>query len=166
MARKSDKLEALCQVRKEELIADIMRGELSWRALSSKYDVPEATLRSFADRSQIQRNPTGAKREMVAAKMASLSHGGNRKSNQDANLHLDTPTSAQAAKLMNVSLRQVAAASRQQAGLPKRLSARYFLRHPSSVEVLEMASPQKIRIDPQILCAGISPRRTPRATAS
>ena len=74
MARKSDKLEALCQVRKEELIADIMRGELSWRALSSKYDVPEATLRSFADRSQIQRNPTGAKREMVAAKMALPDH--------------------------------------------------------------------------------------------
>lgn len=70
MARRSDKLEALTAVRREELIADIMRGELSWRALSAKFDVPQATLRLFADRNQIQRNPTGAKREMVAAKLA------------------------------------------------------------------------------------------------
>lgn len=70
MARRSEKLESLSALRKEELIADIMRGELTWRALSAKFDVPLATLKAFADRNQIQRNPTGAKREMVAAKLA------------------------------------------------------------------------------------------------
>lgn len=44
---------------------------------------------------------------IVAAKLANMKHGGDRKTNQDANLHLDPITIDQAADLLNVSRRTV-----------------------------------------------------------
>ena len=46
---------------------------------------------------------------MIAAKIANMSHGGDRRSDQDANLHLET-SRAEAAQLTNVSTRSVATA--------------------------------------------------------
>jgi hypothetical protein len=44
---------------------------------------------------------------VVADKLATLKHGGDRKSDQAANLRLDIPTQAEAAKLLNISERSV-----------------------------------------------------------
>lgn len=65
MARRSTALESLSANQLEELEADIMRGEQSWRGLSSKFKVPETTLRQWADKKGIVRNPTGLKRQLV-----------------------------------------------------------------------------------------------------
>lgn len=46
---------------------------------------------------------------MVAGRIATLQHGGDRKSDQDANLHVDR---SDAAKLLNVSERTVAHAAK------------------------------------------------------
>lgn len=70
MAGRKSAVDAMPAVRREELMADIMRGVMTWRALGKKFGIAQSTIRAFADRHQIQRNPTGAKREMVAAKMA------------------------------------------------------------------------------------------------
>ncbi len=51
---------------------------------------------------------TETQRAMVAAKVANLGHGGDRRSDQVANLHI--PTQAQAAQALNVSSRSVASA--------------------------------------------------------
>jgi hypothetical protein len=48
-----------------------------------------------------------SQRAMVAARIATLSHGGDRKSDQAANLPLDSRTQAEAADLVNVSERSV-----------------------------------------------------------
>ena len=50
-----------------------------------------------------------SQRAMIAAKIANVSHDGDRRSDQDANLHLET-SRAEAAQLMNVSTRSVASA--------------------------------------------------------
>lgn len=65
MARRSTALESLSANQLEELEADIMRAEQSWRGLSSKFKVPETTLRQWADKKGIVRNPTGLKRQLV-----------------------------------------------------------------------------------------------------
>jgi hypothetical protein len=70
MARRSASFESLSQNQLEELEADIIRGDLSWRALAKKFSVPEATLRSFAEKHGIVRNPTGLKRQRVEQLMA------------------------------------------------------------------------------------------------
>jgi hypothetical protein len=44
---------------------------------------------------------------MVAAKLAKLPHGGDRRSDQGATLRLETPTQSEAAKLLRVSRRSV-----------------------------------------------------------
>jgi hypothetical protein len=51
-----------------------------------------------------RRHLSESQRGYVAAKLETLKHGGNRKSDQDANLHLDRDD---AAKLLNVSPRTV-----------------------------------------------------------
>ncbi len=70
MARRSAAFESLSQNQLEELEADIIRGDLSWRGLAKKFLVPEATLRSFAEKNGIVRNPTGLKRQIVEKLMA------------------------------------------------------------------------------------------------
>jgi hypothetical protein len=70
MARKSLALELLTQNQLEEMEADVIRGDLSWRALGEKYAVPHATLRSFAEKKGIIRNPTGLKRQLVEKLMS------------------------------------------------------------------------------------------------
>lgn len=47
---------------------------------------------------------------MVAAKLANMARGGDRKSDQTANLHVDSVRQSDAAKLLNVSTRTVAVA--------------------------------------------------------
>lgn len=69
MARKPA-VERLDDLQREHLIADIMRGELSWRQLAAKYGIPEGTLRGWAEREKLERNPSGLKRELVAQAMA------------------------------------------------------------------------------------------------
>lgn len=73
-----------------------------------------------------RRHLTESQRAMAAAKLANMSHGGNRvQPEQDANLHLDIPlserakaqrpvTQSDAARLLNVSPRSVAAAKQVQ----------------------------------------------------
>ena len=70
MARRSTSFESLSQNQREELEADIIRGDLSWRSLAKKFLVPEATLRGFAEQRGIVRNPTGLKRQLVESLMA------------------------------------------------------------------------------------------------
>ena len=70
MARRSEALESLTVVQREELEADILRGELSWRELERKFGVPQGTLRAFADRRGLVRNASGLKRELVAQMLA------------------------------------------------------------------------------------------------
>ncbi|HRD87375.1 MAG TPA: hypothetical protein PK752_03815 [Accumulibacter sp.] len=70
MARRSEAFEALTVAHREELEADILRGELSWRQLAAKFKVPAGTLRDFADRKRLVRNASGLKREMVASLLA------------------------------------------------------------------------------------------------
>lgn len=70
MARRSESFESLTVVQREELEADILRWDLTWRELAKKFGVPEATLRAFADRKGLVRNATGLKRELVAQILA------------------------------------------------------------------------------------------------
>ena len=48
-----------------------------------------------------------SQRSMVGARLAALPHGGDRRSNQGANLRLDTPTQAEASELLGVSERSI-----------------------------------------------------------
>ena len=57
-----------------------------------------------------RRHLSESQRAMVAAKLAVFAHGGDRKSNQVANLQLDSLSQATAAELLSVSPRSVAAA--------------------------------------------------------
>jgi hypothetical protein len=62
-----------------------------------------------------------SQRAVVAAKIATMKHGGDRKSDQDANLQVDRAT---AANMLNVSERSVANAAKVQAeGTPELVSA-------------------------------------------
>ena len=70
MTRRSEAFEALTVVLREELEADILRGELSWRQLAAKFKVPVGTLRDFADRKRLVRNASGLKCELVASLLA------------------------------------------------------------------------------------------------
>lgn len=56
-----------------------------------------------------RRHLSESQRAMVAAKLANMTHGGDRRRDQDANLHVDR---ANAAKLLNVSARSVADAAK------------------------------------------------------
>lgn len=58
-----------------------------------------------------RRHLSESQRAMVAAKLETLSHGGDRK-NQDANLHVDAVTRTEAAELLNVGTRSVASAKK------------------------------------------------------
>lgn len=60
-----------------------------------------------------------SQRAKVAAKIANLSHGGDRKSDQGANLHLEPVTRARAAELLNVGTRTVAAAAKVERESPE-----------------------------------------------
>ena len=53
-----------------------------------------------------RRHLNESQRSMVSARLANLSHGGDRKADQDANLRLDV-TRVQAAEMLNVSERSV-----------------------------------------------------------
>lgn len=59
-----------------------------------------------------RRHLTESQRAMVAAKLANMSHGGDRKSDQTANLHVDSVSQSDAAEMLNVSTRTVAAAKK------------------------------------------------------
>jgi len=59
-----------------------------------------------------RRHLSESQRGMVAAKLETLEHGGNRRCDQDANLHVEPVTRAKAAELLNVSTRTVAAAAK------------------------------------------------------
>ncbi len=59
-----------------------------------------------------RRHLSESQRAMVAARLATLTHGGDRKSNQVANLQVDSLTQAGAAELLSVSARSVAAAKK------------------------------------------------------
>lgn len=56
-----------------------------------------------------RRHLTESQRGVVAAKLATMTHGGDRKTDQDANLHVDRTT---AATMLNVSTRTVADATK------------------------------------------------------
>lgn len=58
-----------------------------------------------------RRHLNESQRAMVAMKVENLKHGGDRKNDQDANLHLENVSRAEAAKLLNVSPRSVATAA-------------------------------------------------------
>lgn len=73
-----------------------------------------------------RRHLTESQRAMAAAKIATATHGGDRKSDQAANLPLDIPhvSQAKAAELLNVSERTVRAAKAVQAnGTPELIEA-------------------------------------------
>lgn len=61
-----------------------------------------------------RRHLNESQRGMVAAKLANMSHGGDRKTDQAANLQLEHVTQTAAADLLNVSPRTVATAKRVQ----------------------------------------------------
>lgn len=63
-------VDRLADADRERLEAEILSGDLSWRALGRKYSISEATLRAFAKSSGLARNPTGLKRALVNAHMA------------------------------------------------------------------------------------------------
>ena len=68
-----------------------------------------------------RRHLTESQRGMVAAKLEQFTHGGDRKSDQDANLHVDR---ARAAEMLNVSPRTVAAAAKvKDDGAPELVAA-------------------------------------------
>jgi hypothetical protein len=68
-----------------------------------------------------RRHLNESQRAMVAAKIANMKHGGDRKSDQDANLQVDRAT---AAKMVNVSERSVANGAKVQAeGTPELVKA-------------------------------------------
>jgi ParB-like chromosome segregation protein Spo0J len=66
-----------------------------------------------------RRHLTDNQRVMVAAKLAKLPHGGDRRSDQAARLPLETPTQARAAQLLNVSPRSVRKARALDAAAPE-----------------------------------------------
>jgi hypothetical protein len=59
-----------------------------------------------------RRHLSESQRAAVAAKLANLAHGGNRKSDQAANLPVGSVTQAKAAEMLNVSERSVRAAAK------------------------------------------------------
>lgn len=59
-----------------------------------------------------RRHLNESQRAAVAAKLANLAHGGDRKSNQAANLPVDSVSQAKAAEMLNVSERTVRAAAK------------------------------------------------------
>lgn len=63
-------VDRLADADRDRLVADILNGDLSWRALSRKYGIAEATLRGFAKTGGLVRNPTRLKRELVAGAMS------------------------------------------------------------------------------------------------
>lgn len=67
-----------------------------------------------------RRHLDASQRAMVAAKIATLKQGGDRKSNQSANLR-SVPTHAEAAALLNVSERSVDAAARVRDEAPREI---------------------------------------------
>ena len=66
-----------------------------------------------------RRHLSESQRSVVAGKLANLSHGGDRKSDQAANLQLDPVTQADAAGMLNVSPRSVASAVKVLAEAPQ-----------------------------------------------
>lgn len=58
-----------------------------------------------------RRHMNESQRALVASRIATLSHGGDRRSDQAANLHLDIPKASVAAALLNVSERSLAYAA-------------------------------------------------------
>jgi hypothetical protein len=66
-------------------------------------------LRFVIDANLRRRHMDESARAAAAAKIENMKHGGNRKSDQDANLHLDRAT---VAKMLNVSERSVASAAK------------------------------------------------------
>jgi hypothetical protein len=58
-----------------------------------------------------RRHLNESQRALVASKLATLSHGGDRRSDQDANLQLEIPKAAIAAAMLNVSERSLASAA-------------------------------------------------------
>jgi len=65
-----------------------------------------------------------SQRAMVAAKLANTTHGGDRKSDQRANLPFDLITKSEAATMLNVSTRTVKSAKAvMEHGLPELIEA-------------------------------------------
>jgi hypothetical protein len=58
-----------------------------------------------------RRHMSESQRALVASKLATLSHGGDRRSDQGANLHLEIPKASIAAAMLNVSERSLASAA-------------------------------------------------------
>ncbi len=58
-----------------------------------------------------RRHLNESQRALVASKLATLSHGGDRRSDQAANLHLEIPKKSVAAAMLNVSERSLASAA-------------------------------------------------------
>jgi hypothetical protein len=58
-----------------------------------------------------RRHLSESQRALVASKLATLSHGGDRRSDQAANLHLEIPKASVAAAMLNVSERLLASAA-------------------------------------------------------
>jgi hypothetical protein len=58
-----------------------------------------------------RRHLNESQRALVASKLATLSHGGDRRSDQAANLHLEIPKAVVAAAMLNVSERSLASAA-------------------------------------------------------
>jgi len=90
-----------------------------------------------------RRHLSESQRALVAAKLATLQHGGDRKSGQSANWHLD-PTQTTAADLLNVGLRSVKRArSVLESGAPEVIAAieRGDVAVSTAADVIEL--PQK-----------------------
>jgi hypothetical protein len=68
-------------------------------------------LQFVLDRNLLRRHLTESQRASVAAKIENMRHGGDRKTDQDANLHLGSITRASAAAMLNVSERTIASAA-------------------------------------------------------
>src|ERR1019366_7913877 len=59
----------------------------------------------------LRRHLNESQRALVASKLAALSHGGDRRSHQAANLQLEIPKASVAAAMLNVSERSLASAA-------------------------------------------------------
>jgi hypothetical protein len=68
-------------------------------------------LQFVLDRNLLRRHLTESQRASVAAKIENRQHGGDRKTDQDANLHLGSVTRASVAAMLNVSERTIASAA-------------------------------------------------------
>jgi hypothetical protein len=68
-------------------------------------------LQFVLDRNLRRRHLTESQRASVAAKIENMKHGGDRKTDQDANLHLGSVTRASVAAMLNVSERTIASAA-------------------------------------------------------